>query len=106
MTRSAGSNHMEVHGPTSVGATVPINHTRPAAEVEQAVPAKVSSPQDEVDISAVGKMMENASRTPGVREERLAQIKAAIEAGNYDTPEKLELALSRMVEQVLREETK
>jgi hypothetical protein len=41
------------------------------------------------------------SRTPGVR---LAEIKAAIEAGTYETPEKLELALNRMVEQLKLDE--
>lgn len=96
---------MEVHGPTSVGASVPISHTRPTVEVEPASSAPISSPQDEVDISSVGKMLDGMSRTTGVREERLAQIKAAIADGTYDTPEKLEMALSRMIEQTLREGT-
>jgi negative regulator of flagellin synthesis FlgM len=59
-----------------------------------------TSPTDEVEISAVGKMLDDASRTPGVREQRLAEIKAAIEAGTYETPEKIELALTRMIEQL------
>ncbi len=58
------------------------------------------TPKDEVEISAVGKMLDDASRTPSIREQRLAQIKAAIEAGTYETPEKLELAVNRMVEQL------
>jgi negative regulator of flagellin synthesis FlgM len=45
-------------------------------------------------------MLDDASRTPGVREQRLAQIKAAIEAGTYETPEKLEIALNRMLDQL------
>ena len=47
---------------------------------------------------------ENASGecgpAPGPRELRLAEIKAAIEAGEYDTDEKLEAALSRMFDQL------
>ena len=58
------------------------------------------SPKDEVEISAVGKLLDDASRTPGIREQRLAEIKAAIEAGSYETPEKLEMALNRMVDQL------
>jgi negative regulator of flagellin synthesis FlgM len=68
--------------------------------VEKSQAAEPVSPKDEVEISAVGKMLDDASRTPGIREQRLAEIKAAIEAGTYDTPEKLELALARMVEQL------
>lgn len=91
---------MEVHGPTSVGAAAPIQQGRPAAEVEQTAAAAPASPRDEVDISSVGKMLDDMSRTPGVREERLARIKAAIENGTYDTLDKLERALSRMIEQI------
>jgi negative regulator of flagellin synthesis FlgM len=68
--------------------------------VEKSQAAGPVSPKDEVEISAVGKMLDDASRTPGIREQRLAEIKAAIEAGTYETPEKLELALARMVEQL------
>ena len=44
-----------------------------------------------------------SATVPGVLEERLAQIKAAIADGTYDTQEKLDLALSRLIEQTLRE---
>jgi len=94
---------MEVHGPASVGAAAPIRQTRPVIEPEATASPAISSPSDEVDISAAGKMLDGISRTPGVREERLSQIKAAIEDGTYDTPEKLDIALSRMIEQALRE---
>jgi negative regulator of flagellin synthesis FlgM len=57
-------------------------------------------PRDEVEISALGRMLDDASRIPGVREERLAQIKSAIEAGTYETPEKLQIALERMLAQI------
>ena len=35
-----------------------------------------------------------------MRAERLAQIKAAIDDGTYDTDEKLDAALSRMLDQI------
>lgn len=95
-----GSDHMEVHGPGSVGASLPIRELRPSPPVEQAASSAPATPRDVVDISEMGKMMDDMSRTPGVREQRLAQIKAAIEAGTYDTPEKLEIALGRMLDQV------
>jgi anti-sigma28 factor (negative regulator of flagellin synthesis) len=64
----------------------------------ETAPAVLTPPRDEVEISSVGKLLDDASRTPGIREQRLAQIKSAIEAGTYETPEKLELALNRMIE--------
>jgi negative regulator of flagellin synthesis FlgM len=82
----------------------PINRPESTPGVDKTQPTGPTSPKDEVEISAVGKMLDDASRTPGVREQRLAEIKAAIEAGTYETPEKLELALNRMVEQLKLDE--
>lgn len=95
---------MEVQGPSSAAASVPISQIRPQTNLEQTPAAGPISPRDEVDISSIGKMMHDASQTPGIRQERLAQIKAAIDAGAYETPEKLEMALSRMLEQLKSEE--
>jgi negative regulator of flagellin synthesis FlgM len=53
------------------------------------------SPRDTVEISAAGRAAESAAKTP-LRAERLARIKAEIDAGTYDTPERLEAALERM----------
>ena len=41
-------------------------------------------------------MLDQLSQSPDIRQERLAQIKAAIENGTYDTDEKLEAALGKM----------
>jgi negative regulator of flagellin synthesis FlgM len=91
--------NMEVRGLGSVGGALPVNRAQPATPPQKSVTGP-SSPQDQVEISDVGRMMDEASRTPGIR----AQIKAAIESGTYDTPEKLELALGRLIDQVSREE--
>lgn len=96
---SAGSEHMDVSGINSVSRPLPISQPRPAVELEQTSSANVLSPQDEVDISPAGKMLDNLSRTSSLRDERLAQIKAAIADGTYETPEKLEGALNRLLEQ-------
>jgi negative regulator of flagellin synthesis FlgM len=95
---------MEVRGLSSASPMSPINRPQSTPGLEKTQPAGPTSPKDEVEISAVGKMLDDASRTPGIREQRLAEIKAAIEAGTYETPEKLELALNRMVEQLKLDE--
>lgn len=95
---------MEVRGLSSASPLSPINRPESTPGLEKSQATGPTSPKDEVEISAVGKMLDDASRTPGIREQRLAQIKAAIEAGTYETPEKLELALNRMVEQLKMDE--
>lgn len=91
---------MEVRGLNSVGPSAPISRTSAATPAGSPVSTGPVAPRDEVEISAVGRMLDSASRTDGVRELRLTQIRAAIEAGTYDTPEKLEIALDRMLEQI------
>ena len=89
---------MDVSGINSVSRPLPISQARPAVEVEQAAGANALSPTDEVEISSAGKMLDNLSRVSNLREERLAQIKAAIADGSYETSEKLETALNRLLE--------
>ncbi|MBS0262002.1 MAG: flagellar biosynthesis anti-sigma factor FlgM [Planctomycetes bacterium] len=76
----------------------PVSRPEVTTAPAQAGPVGISSPRDEVEISNVGKLLDDASRTSGIREQRLAQIKQAIEAGTYETPEKLELALNRLLQ--------
>jgi anti-sigma28 factor (negative regulator of flagellin synthesis) len=91
---------MEVRGLNSANPVSPGNRPETSPQPEKPQAVGPLAPQDEVEISAVGKLLDDASRTSGVREQRLAEIKAAIEAGTYETPEKLELALNRMIEQL------
>jgi negative regulator of flagellin synthesis FlgM len=91
---------MEVHGIGPVQGASPISPSRPAAEVGRTAETKPIASRDEVEISSVGKMLENLHQSSDVRAERLAQIKAAIEAGEYETPEKLEAALSKMLAEI------
>ncbi len=91
---------MEVRGLSSASPMSPLSRSEGAHGLEKSPGVAPMTPKDEVEISAVGKMLDDASRTPGIRDQRLAQIKAAIEAGTYETPEKLELAVNRMVEQL------
>ncbi len=94
---------MDVSGLGSVQGSGPVRAAGPAgaAPANSAVPAAPSpltSPKDELEISAAGQMLDRLSDSPEVRAERIAQIKEAIENGEYDTDEKLEAALSRMFE--------
>ena len=96
---------MEVSGMGAAPGSGPVRPMAPAgstapANAPSANPAQsaIVSPKDEVEISAAGKMLERLSETPEARAERLAQIKQAIQNGDYDTDAKLDAALERMFE--------
>lgn len=92
---------MEVTGPGSVQSAFPVKPSvRPMEPTGPTAEPKTLAPRDEVAISAAGMMLEKLHESPELRAARLAEIKAAIEAGTYETPEKLEAALSRMLDEL------
>ena len=94
-----GQTSMDVSGIGSVSGGIPTRAVSPTTSVSQpSTASSVESPRDQLEISSAGKMLDRLSETPEVRAERLAQIKDAIENGAYDTDEKLEAALSKMID--------
>lgn len=88
-------------GYTNVGAVTrtPLDGTSPAAR--RAAPDSASrSSGDRVEVSDHARFMEQLRAMPAVRADKVAAIKSAIEAGTYDTDEKLSLAFERMLVEV------
>lgn len=90
---------MEVRGPGFITNVTPTQGVRPTTGPTAAAnnpPMEV--PQDEIELSAAGQVV--GKQTEGLeatqRAERLARIKAEIDAGTYDTDAKLEAALVKM----------
>lgn len=87
---------MDVRGVSSVSGAVPTTSVSPSPASRVAQPSGLQAPRDELELSATGKMLDQLSQSPDVRQERLARIKEAIDNGTYDTDEKLEAALLKM----------
>ena len=54
-------------------------------------------PVDQLDISPQAQMMSTAAAGSEVRTDRVAELRAQIANGNYDTAEKLDTAVGRML---------
>ena len=94
--RQGGDDAMQVNGPGPVSGNTPIGRTEPVSGSTKPEATRPITPRDEVEISEVSRMFDQLSQSSSVRAERLAQIKAEIDAGTYDTPEKMEAALSKL----------
>ncbi|MEZ6047967.1 MAG: flagellar biosynthesis anti-sigma factor FlgM [Planctomycetaceae bacterium] len=89
---------MSITGPGSVQGGFSFERVKPVARpVENTSTQKTMAPVDQVEISDLGKLMNQSPENSEIREARLAQIKAEIDAGTYETPEKLEAALMKMI---------
>jgi anti-sigma28 factor (negative regulator of flagellin synthesis) len=90
---------MDVTGAQAMGgagAIRPVHLAKPTA-VKAAPPSGVTVPQDQVMISDAARSLSAAQMDPQVRAARLAEIKSAIESGSYDTPQRLEAAIDKMI---------
>ena len=55
---------------------------------------------DELDISSEASFVSQARDLPEIRHDRVADIRAKIQSGEYETPEKLDIALSRLLDEI------
>lgn len=71
------------------------------AEARQGV-AKMASPErdDRVEISSAARALSEADTTSDVRTDKVAQIRAAIERGDYETDEKLDVTIDRLLSEL------
>lgn len=82
-----------VHGPQSIGAP----HR---AQAPQAAPSAGYEAVDQLDISHQADLVSRARETPDIRADRVANIRAAIAAGVYETDDKLNIALARLFDEI------
>jgi negative regulator of flagellin synthesis FlgM len=92
---------MQVYGPTHLHGAQPINPPHAARPTPPAAEVNSSSPiSDEVQISDAARLIEQTQQLPDVRQDRVAAIRAQIAQGTYETPDKLDVAVSRLLDEI------
>ena len=92
---------MEVYGAGGTQGPQPIYPRLAAFSVEPGQTVQAGTPRDQVEISPLGQMLDGISRLPEIRHEKVEEIRRQIAAGSYETTEKLELALDRMMDEMM-----
>ena len=76
-------------------------HQRTAPPATSHTPAPATSqPVDSVDISPAADLAGRLSDIPDIRQDRVAAIEAAIADGTYETAEKLNGAVDRLLDEI------
>lgn len=91
---------MEIYGPHSVHGPQSIGPPHVSRAGQTGSTASSTSIQDELTISDAAQALEKAQQLPDVRADVVARIRSEIAAGTYETPEKLELALERLLDEI------
>jgi negative regulator of flagellin synthesis FlgM len=82
-----------VHGPQALQG--PHRAAAPAA----AAPSSLQ-PVDQLDISREAQELSQARETTGIRQDLVNRVRREIAAGTYDTEEKFDLALDRLLDDI------
>ena len=93
---------MQVYGPAHLHGPQAIAPPHSAAiRAPQETAAAGASPiRDEVQISDVARLVEQAQQAPDIRQDRVATIRAQLAQGTYETPERLDGAISRLLDEI------
>jgi negative regulator of flagellin synthesis FlgM len=83
-----------VHGPHALQGPHRASSAAPAA------PGGGSQPVDQLDISQEAQALSQARQSTDIRQDLVSRVKAEIAAGTYDTDEKFEIALDRLLNEI------
>ena len=84
----------QLHGAQSISGP----HIQRAAGTESA--ARPAATTDQLDISEAGRIAGEFTETSGIRQDRVQALREAILNGTYETDDKLDMALDRMLDAI------
>lgn len=88
---------MEIQGAAGARGTQAIYTRLNTTAVELGSPIQASAMRDQVEISPLGQLLDSVHRLPEIRHELVTEIRGQIASGVYETSEKWELALDRLM---------
>jgi len=91
---------MQIYGPSQVHGAQQISPPHASRAGGPAATSGSAPIQDEVSISDAAQIADASNQTAGIRQDRVDSIRAQIASGTYETPEKLDAALSNFLDQV------
>ncbi len=84
----------QLHGPQAISAP---HGTRPAQPMTRPEAPQIA---DEVNISEAAQLVEQVQQLPEMREDRVEAVRQQIAAGTYETGDKLNAAVERLLDEI------
>lgn len=91
---------VEIHGAGGTQGPQPIYPRIAAFSVEAGGTVHAGVPRDQVEISPLGQMLDGIGRLPEIRHEKVEAIRQQIATGVYETPEKMDMAMDRLLDEL------
>lgn len=91
---------MHIHGTSHVHGAHGVNAPHNTYRSNASQNASANQAVDRLDISAAAEAASMANEVNGVRQDLVDNIRSQIAAGTYDTPAKMDAALSRLLDEL------
>ena len=91
---------MQIYGPSQLHGAQPIGAPHGARASQPAVRPESVQINDQVDISDAARLVEQVQQMPDTREDRVESVRRQIAAGTYETTEKLNVAVERLLDEI------
>ena len=91
---------MQIYGPSQLHGAQSIQgpHTNRVAQSQPG--ERTASTGDQLDISSAGLLAARLNDVPEIRQDRVDALRAAIADGSYETADKLDAALERLLDEI------
>ena len=91
---------MHIYGPAHLHGPQPVGPPHTSRVSKPDAPDAQAPIHDEVDISDAARLIDRVGEIPEIRQDRVDAIRAQIAQGTYETDEKLQIALDRLLDEI------
>ena len=91
---------MQIYGTAHLHAAQPLNPPHRMSPAQGPAASRETFGVDQLDISPEADLVSQVRDLPDIRADKVAAIKAQIAAGMYETDAKLDIALSRLLDEI------
>ncbi len=91
---------MQIQGPTHLHGPQAINAPHASQAASPTSQPRSLGETDQLDISPEADLISRLHERPEIRADRVASIRAQIESGAYETNQKLDIALDRLLDEM------
>ena len=91
---------MYIYGTSQIHAAQPLSPPHRLTPTQNTSGSYPAAGVDQLDISPEADFVAQARELPEIREDRVAALKAQIQSGAYETADKLDMALSRLLDEI------
>jgi negative regulator of flagellin synthesis FlgM len=91
---------MHIYGPTHVHGAQSIGAPHSARNAQPVAPPSSTPVNDELQISDAARLLEQSRQLPEIRQDRVDAIRAQLASGTYETQDKLQTAVTRLLDEI------